>query len=149
MKVRKMMVKDIGSCIELASKLNKWFTSEAIKNMKIDLMLNNTLVVSDKKEIVGFICYSTYEGTLKLLWIAVKEEKQNLGIGSLLLNYLKDAIRKFKLTEIEVRTLTDKVKYGPYKLTREFYYKNGFKKSGYQKAKRKGWDDQIIMEMKI
>lgn len=57
--------------------------------------------------------------------------------------------KKRKLYSIEVETLPDEDEYGPYKITRAFYYKNGFEKILYKKARIKGWDDQIVLEKVI
>ena len=72
-----------------------------------------------------------------------------MGIGKKLLTWLKKESKKFKLQSINVETLPDEDNYKPYQQTRAFYYKNGFKRILYKKAKIKGWDDQIVLEKKI
>jgi GNAT superfamily N-acetyltransferase len=81
--------------------------------------------------------------------MGVKEKYQRKGIGKALLEWLVKESKRIGLMAITVETLPDEDDYAPYKLTRNFYYKNGFERIAYEKARRKGWDDQIVMERKL
>lgn len=64
-------------------------------------------------------------------------------------NTLKKEGKKNGIKKIKVETLPEEYDHKPYELTRNFYYKNGFKRVEYKKARIKGWDDQIILEKDI
>lgn len=149
MEIRKATKKDIKESIKIARDLKEWFTNEAVKNMKIDFSVNNLVVVAEKKKVLGFLCYSSYNSIMHLIWLGIRRNLQRKGVGKLLLDWLIKKSKRLGLKSIEVETLPDEEDYGPYKLTREFYYKNGFKRIAYKKARVKGWDDQIVMEKKL
>src|SRR3989338_8092840 len=69
--------------------------------------------------------------------IVAKEKKKVLGFLS------------YTTYSIKVETLPEEDIYKPYERTRAFYYKNGFERVLYKKARVKGWDDQIVLEKKI
>ena len=83
------------------------------------------------------------------MWMGVKKEFQRKGVGQKLLTWLEDEGRRFGFHSIEVETLPDEEAYEPYQRTRSFYYKNGFERILYKKARVKGWDDQIVLEKKL
>jgi len=149
------MVIEIGSedkieqAILIATGLPQWFTSEAIKNIEIDLHHNHFFVAVESNQVIGFICFTTYSGKALLLWMGVKVEAQGKGVGSMLLKKLEDVVKQLGLHSIEVETLPDEDDYKPYKQTRNFYYKSGFECVLYKKATTEGWDDQILLEKKI
>lgn len=149
MKIRKASEKDKKEALGIAKELKEWFSKEGIKNINIDLKLNNVVVVADGKKVIGFLCYTSYSGRMQLIWIGIKKNFQRKGIGEKLLKWLENESRKLRLYSIEVETLPDEDSYEPYKLTRDFYYKNGFKRVAYKKAIIKEWDDQIVLEKRL
>ena len=70
-------------------------------------------------------------------------------VGTELLQWLIEEAKHLNLFAIEVETLPDEDPYEPYKQTRAFYYKHGFKRTLYKKASQVGWDDQIVLEKTI
>ena len=149
MRIRKATNKDKEKAIQIAKELKEWFNKTAIKNMKIDFKVNNLVVALEKGKVVGFLCYNSYEGFLKIVWIGVKKEYHRKGVGTKLLNWLEKEAKKLKVEAIEVETLTDRENYEPYEATRNFYYKHGFKKLYELKPRKKDWDVQILLEKKI
>jgi len=149
MQLRKATEKDKKEAIKIAQELKEWFDKEGIKNIKIDFRLNNLAVAVDKSEVLGFLCYTSYCGKMQLMWMGVKRNAQKEGIGKKLLKWLEKEAKKYKLHSIEIETLPDEDDYEPYKKTRTFYYKNGFKRISYKKARVKGFDDQIVLEKAI
>ena len=149
MQIIKATKKDRGEAIKTASDLKDWFSKEGLKNIKVDFQLNNLVVAKENGKVLGFLCYSSYSGKMLLMWMGVKKEAQEKGIGQKLLNWLENEGRKHGLRAIEVETLPDEDDYKPYQKTRSFYYKNEFKRILYKKARVKGWDDQIVLEKKI
>lgn len=144
--IKKATASEKEESLKFATDLKEWFTPEGLKNIEVDFNMNSVIVAIDKSKVVGFLCYTSYSGRMLLLWMAVSKDHQRKGIGKKLLSYLKDLSKKLKFHSIEVETLPDEDSYEPYKQTRNFYYKNGFKRVLYKKARIEGWDDQIVLE---
>ena len=149
MKIRKATNRDKKEALAIAEELKEWFTKEAIKDMKIDFKLNNLIVAIDRNKVIGFLCYTSYSGKMMLMWIGVKRDFLRRRIGEKLLKWLEKEAKKFEFYAIEVETLPDEDKYKPYIKTRAFYYKHGFKRILYKKARLKRWDDQIVLEKRL
>jgi N-acetylglutamate synthase-like GNAT family acetyltransferase len=149
MKIRIATEQDKKEAIKIAKQLKEWFTKIAVRDMKVDFKLNNLIVALDKNKVIGFICYTSYNGRMQLIWMGVKRDIHRKGVGEFLLKWLEKESKKFKLHTIELETLSDLYNYEPYKRTRAFYSKNGFKKIFEKKARIKGGDKEILMEKKI
>lgn len=83
--------------------------------------------------ILGFITLFVAEGRLNIGWLGVSKEYQRKGVGGHLLDAAEVAGRKMGLCELGTYTLGDSVDYLPYKQTRAFYFKHGFRI--YQRSK--------------
>lgn len=149
MRITKATKKDKKEAMEVAANLKEWFSEQGLKNMRVDFELNNLIVAKENGKVSGFLCYTSYSGKILLMWMGVKKEFQRKGVGQKLLTWLEDEGRRFGFHSIEVETLPDEEDYEPYKRTRSFYYKNGFERILYKKARVKGWDDQIVLEKKL
>ena len=149
MQLRKATEQDKREAIKIAQNLKEWFNKEGIRNMKIDFKFNNLVVMRDKGKVSGFLCYTTNCGKMQLIWMGVRKDMQQKGIGEKLLKWLEKEAKRYKLYSIEVETLPDEEDYEPYKKTRAFYYKNGFKRILYKEARVKEWNDQIVLEKRI
>jgi ribosomal-protein-alanine N-acetyltransferase len=149
MQIVKAAKKDREEAIKIATNLKDWFDEIGLRYMKIDFQLNNLFAAKENGQVLGFLCYSSYCGKMLLIWMGVRREYQRKGIGQKLLNWLEREGRKHGFYSIEVETLPDEYNCEPYKQTRAFYYKNGFKRILYKKARVKGWDDQIVLEKKL
>lgn len=146
MQLRNATIRDKKEAIEIARELSEWFSDLAINNMITDFKLNNLVVARDESNVLGFLCYSTYHGKVHLLWMGVKKDSQRKGIGEKLLKWVENEAKKHKIHLLVGETLPEEDGNEPYKRTRAFYYKNGFKRVLYLKARIKGWDDQIVIE---
>jgi len=149
MQITKATKKDKKEAMKVAANLKEWFSEQGLKNMRIDFELNNLIVAKEKGKVSGFLCYTSYSGKILLMWMGVKKEFQRKGVGQKLLTWLEDEGKRFGFHSIEVETLLEEEDYEPYKRTRSFYYKNGFERIFYKKARVKGWDDQIVLEKKL
>ncbi len=149
MNIVKASKKDKQKALKIASSLKDWFTTDALKNMSLDFEMNNLVVAKEQNKVVGFLCYSSFSGKMLLMWLGVDPSWHGKGVGTNLLSWLEDEARRLGLYSIEVETLPDEIEYEPYEKTRNFYYKNGFKRVLYKKASIEGWDDQIILEKLI
>ena len=149
MNIRKASDKEKKEAIKIAESLKEWFNKDGMKSMKIDFAMNHVVVAKEKEKVLGFLSYTTYSGKMLLLWMGVRKQSQRSGVGKDLLNWLVEEARRLRLYSIEVETLPEEDVYEPYERTRAFYYKNGFERILYKKARVKGWDDQIVLEKKI
>lgn len=149
MQITKATKKDKKEAMKVAVNLDEWFNKQGLKNMRVDFELNNSIVAKENGKVLGFLCYTSYSGKILLMWMGVKKEFQRKGVGQKLLTWLEDEGKRFGFHSIEVETLPDEEDYKPYQRTRSFYYKNGFERIGYKKARVKGWEDQIILEKKL
>lgn len=147
--VRESKQSDLREIISIAKELKEWFTKEAVENMKIDFKINNCVVATDLNKIVGFAFYFSEYGKIKIIWLGVKKNNQRKGVGFALVKWIENVAKKCGSKCLEVETLTEEDDYVPYKLTRAFYYKNGFKKMYTKRAVKEGWDDVDVLEKKI
>ena len=134
MKIRSLVQKDrerlhailINGC---------FFTPEEIHTAMelIDIVLNNQAqkdyaidcIVDDQDDALGYICYGLSpmtQGTFDLYWIVVDSACQGKGIGSILLDFLEEALRGIEARMI----LVDTSSISSYEKTQRFYIKNGF-----------------------
>ena len=141
--------KEKEQALKIAKLLPEWFDDIGIKSLETDFKMNHVIVAIENKDVLGFLCYSSYGGRMLLMWLGVKKSLQRRGIGKELLSWLEKEAKRLGLYYIELETLPEEEDYKPYELTRNFYYKYGFKKVHYEKASIKGWDDQIILEKNL
>jgi GNAT superfamily N-acetyltransferase len=127
MLIRKGTEEDFNSCIKIAEELTDFFNPTGIRLLTKDISEHALFVICDENDIYGFItiCRKS-ERVAEISWLAVKKEKQNLGFGSQLINWVSDYLidRSFKL--LEAKTLSVNSSYSPYENTRKFYEKSGF-----------------------
>lgn len=144
MKIRKAIGGDIKMALAIAENLKKWFTKEALKKMR--RTFKKDLIIAFDKEVIGFLNYKINKKSITILWMGVKSNSRRKGIGRILVKALEKIAKKDRIKKIKVETLSYKDKYKPYKSTRNFYLKNNFEYKWIKKAKKKGYDDLVIME---
>ena len=89
MQLRKATEQDKKESIKIAQNLKEWFNKKGLNNMKIDFKLNNLVVARDKDKVSGFLCYTSNCGKMQLIWMGVKRDAQERGIGKKLLKWLE------------------------------------------------------------
>lgn len=144
MKIKQANKEETEKSLEIASNLRKWFTEEAIKKMRKTFRKN--LIISRDKKVLGFLNYKINKNSATILWIGIAPDSLRRGIGTKLLKKLEKIARNKRMKKLRVETLTYEDSYKPYKLTRNFYLKNGFLYKWIRKAKEKSHDDLVIME---
>ncbi|MSR86335.1 GNAT family N-acetyltransferase [Candidatus Woesearchaeota archaeon] len=149
MKIRQATKKDKTDAMTIAKSLKEWFNKDGLKSMALDFKMNHLIIAVEEEKVLGFLSYTTYSGKMLLMWMGVKRGTQRKGVGKELVDWLVKESKRLKLYSIEVETLPEEDVYEPYERTRKFYYKNGFERVLYKKARVKGWDDQIVLERKI
>lgn len=138
-----------AEALRIARGFKEWFNENGLKSIETDIFFDNLAVAVEGGEALGFACYSTYDGVMQLIWLAVERNHQGRGIGTALLKWVENEARGHGLRLIQIETLPDEDSYEPYKLTRKFYYDNGFTRIAYKKARLEGWDDQIVLEKRL
>ena len=98
--------------------------------------------------IAGYICYGLApltEGTWNIYWLAVSAEKQGKGIGSALMSFAEDEIRKAEGRLIIIETSS---KPG-YQKTRRFYLDQGYEIVGRIPEFYAPGDDKLILRKQL
>ncbi len=108
----------------------------------------HVFVAEADKVIVGYICYGITpltEGTWDLYWLAVAREKQGSGIGSALVEFAEEQIKKAQGRLVVIET---SAKPG-YKKTRHFYLNHGYKVICRIPDFYAPGDDKIILQKRL
>lgn len=85
------------------------------------------LVAKAQDDLLGFIVYEIKnQNVCEILWIAIKKEERNKGLGTALMNELEYIIEEKDVRLLMVKTLADEIEYEPYRYTRLFYRNKGF-----------------------
>jgi ribosomal protein S18 acetylase RimI-like enzyme len=130
MKILQGNRKYIDNCLSVARELKQYFTTTALRAIEKDLhrhLLFIAIDSVDSKKLLGFAaidCKNQY--VAEILWIVVKKEYQNNGIGSSLINYINNDLKAQGIKLLEVKTLSKDIKNSYYEKTRRFYKKLGF-----------------------
>lgn len=116
----------------------KWFDSFAIsKSIPLDLRIHKGFVVEENGSIIGFVTYTSKEGTAEISWMGVSPKFHRKNIGTKLVKTLEKELKKLSVKELRVDTVADSVQCEPYLRTRAFYRKMGFKVKSVKKIKSK------------
>ena len=135
MRIRKMKESDIGEIVKLIHDVyGQNDVRHFLRDLKIGLADKKEspyrfedffVVVIDEKIIaVGGAWALHYEPIARLDWFIVGKERQQKGIGSLLLRHIENHLRKKKISILVAETSSGK----NYKAAVAFYQKNGFRK---------------------
>jgi ribosomal protein S18 acetylase RimI-like enzyme len=106
------------------------------------------LVAEVGKRVSGYICYgpaSLTEGTWDIYWVAVGREEQSRGVGSALMTFVEDEIKKTggRLTIIETSSKAE------YERTRRFYRRHGYEMVGRIPDFYAPGDDKLILQKRL
>ncbi|NJE41637.1 N-acetyltransferase [Thermococcus sp. GR6] len=113
-------------CLEIVRALPEWFNEAGLRAMERDLERERTFLAVEGSKILGFITLKPLnEKALEILWMAVKREKREKGIGSELLAFIEGWALEKGFEVLVVKTSGD-LSYKPYDETRKFYEKRGF-----------------------
>ena len=66
------------------------------------------------------------EGAAEITWLGVHPEHHRKGIASALFAALSERLRAEGVRTLTARTLSERVDYAPYRITRAWYEKHGF-----------------------
>jgi ribosomal protein S18 acetylase RimI-like enzyme len=134
MKIRPLVEKDRARLLSLLIKTRSFTSQEIDVAMElIDIVLKDSIqkdyrihcMVDDGDQCIGYICYGPTpmtQGTFDLYWIAVDPDFQKQRVGSNLLDFWGEEVKKLKGRMI----LADTSSIPQYEKTKKFYLKNGF-----------------------
>ncbi|NWF91861.1 MAG: GNAT family N-acetyltransferase [Syntrophaceae bacterium] len=135
MKIRSLLPKDRAKLHAMLIKAGVFTQAEIDVAMElIDIVLKDktqkdyqiNCMVDDQDQAVGYICFGPApmtQGTFDLYWIVVDRNFQGGGIGSKLLDFLEDVLKKLGGRMI----LVDTSSVPEYEKAQDFYLKKGFK----------------------
>lgn len=149
-----MLKKDRPALIEILHNTPEFKPAEVVVAEEvIDSYLDGgdsyyVCVAETNKVIAGYICYGMTpltEGTWDLYWLAVARQKQGSGIGSALLEFAEQQIRKVqgRLVVIETSAKPE------YKKTRHFYIGHGYELVCRIPDFYAPGDDKIILQKRL
>lgn len=121
---------DLKAVINVVNKLHpKWFDENALKNIPLDVQVQNCLVAKEGKNVIGFISFTIDKenNTSEITWMGIDLNYHRKGIGSQLLNNIERRLRSLGVSELFVKTVGHtSPPYKPYEQTVNFYRKHGF-----------------------
>lgn len=134
MKIHRLVVKDRAKLLLMLIKTRAFTFQEIDVAMElIDLVLKDSIqkdyrihcIGGEEDSIIGYICYGPTpmtRGTYDLYWVAVDPDFQKQGVGSTLLEFLEEVVKREggRLILADTSTLPH------YEKTQRFYLKNGF-----------------------
>jgi D-alanine-D-alanine ligase len=108
----------------------------------------HVLVAEVGKGVSGYICYgpaSLTEGTWDIYWVVVGREEQSRGVGSALVTFVEEEIKKAggRLTIIETSSKSE------YERTRRFYHRHGYEMVGRIPDFYAPGDDKLILQKRL
>jgi GNAT superfamily N-acetyltransferase len=127
MRVRPITPDVLEACQTIIRGLPDFFTDDVPDKIAHDLDAGHGWVVINDDGVVGFIvveCRSSRAA--EILWIAVRHDQRNQGVGAALLEHALDALAADNITLVETKTLDASADYEPYIASRTFWEHHGF-----------------------
>jgi ribosomal protein S18 acetylase RimI-like enzyme len=147
MKIRESTEKDFTGIMKVVRALHpKWFNNFAInKSIPLDLKIHKGFIGEEKGKVLGFITYTSKDGMAELSWIGVDPKLHRQGIGTKLFNALEKELKRLGIRKLQVDTVADSEESEPYRKTRLFYRKVGFRVERVRKAKSEDTGEEFEM----
>jgi len=155
-KIRPMTQRDKPAIIRILTATPEFKPPEiVVAEEVIDSYLQNSyqsgyhiLVAEVRELVVGYICYGLApltEGTWDIYWVAVSREEQSRGIGSVLMAFAEDEIKKAqgRLAIIETSSKPE------YEKTRRFHHRHGYEVVGRIPDFYAPGDDKLILQKRL
>lgn len=133
---------DSNKISELEKKFPQFLGINSIRRMLLENPFTKYYIYIKGNEIFGFINYDILYERAELIYIEVLEEKQDMGIGSILLEYMIEDCRKREIENITLEVNIENKK------AIHLYEKFGFYKVAIRKAYYQGIDG-ILMEKEL
>jgi len=144
--IRTMERGDEPAIVHLAGSLSTFFPEDVIAMIKDSLKTKPVMVGTLGKALVGFLVYTLRDAnTAEIMSMGVAEKYHGLGLGSMMLDTLEQALEKQGVRKLIVATLSYTVKYKPFEKVRTFYYHRGFNSLGIQQNYYEDGLDRLIL----
>lgn len=115
-------------CADVLQDLPEWFGIEESTKQYIDEVVKHSfMALYESDEAIGF--YSLREenkDVLDMYVLGIKKRCHGKGLGTILQNHVNEYAKNLGYSYVMVLTLSDKHSDKGYKMTRDFYHKNGF-----------------------
>lgn len=150
LKIRKAVPEDLNRLVEIVRSLPEYFLPEHLDDIEADIRRDENLVAEIDNKMMGFINYRVASpGLVEIQWMAISPEAQSKGIGSSLMTEFIAQIQNQGIKVIELSTIASSDNFEPYKRTRKFYEKFGFKEIRIDKDYYGPGDDRGIMRKEL
>jgi GNAT superfamily N-acetyltransferase len=127
MRVRPVAPDDLEACQTIVRGLPDFFTDDVPDKVTNDLDAHHGWVITKDDGVVGFAVVEYRSSrAAEILWIAVRHDQRNQGVGATLLEHVLGALAADNITLIEAKTLDAAAGYEPYIATRAFWEHHGF-----------------------
>jgi GNAT superfamily N-acetyltransferase len=126
--VRALLPDDAGACDAIVMGLPEWFGNEqGLEECAAAVRSHAGLVAIDGHDVVGFLTWvPRADRTAEITWMAVRADRRRTSAGRALLGELVERLLEHGVTELRVKTLSERDPYPPYAETRTFYRSMGF-----------------------
>ena len=127
MRVRPGAPGDLEACQTIVRGLDDYFTDDVPEKVANDLDAHHGWVITKDDGVVGFavVGYRTSRAA-EILWLAVRDDQRNQGVGATLLEHVLGALAADDITLVETKSLDASADYEPYIATRAFWEHHGF-----------------------
>jgi GNAT superfamily N-acetyltransferase len=127
MRVRPAARNDLEACQTIVRGLPDFFTDDVPDKLANDLDAHEGWVITEGDGVVAFavVAYRSSRAA-EILWIAVRDDQRNQGVGATLLEHVLGALAADDIALIEAKTLDAAAGYEPYIATRAFWEHHGF-----------------------
>ncbi|HEY7151784.1 MAG TPA: GNAT family N-acetyltransferase [Solirubrobacterales bacterium] len=127
MRVRPVAPDDLEACQTIVRGLPDFFTEDVPDKIASDLDAHHGWVITKDDGVVAFAVVEYRSSrAAEILWIAVRRDQRNQGVGATLLEHVLDALAADDIALIQAKTLDASADYEPYIATRTFWEHHGF-----------------------
>ncbi|SFM36368.1 Acetyltransferase (GNAT) domain-containing protein [Paenibacillus sp. 1_12] len=102
-----------------------WFTQNVFEDTRKDLTFQDAICLQINDELMSFIIFTCWEGTIYITLMATHPDYQGRGYGSELVTAFFEHVQELGFNEIKLLTVPQEVK-PIYEKTITFYKKQGF-----------------------
>jgi ribosomal protein S18 acetylase RimI-like enzyme len=148
--IKELLSEEIPKVVAVLESLRQFFPEEAIPMIEFSLKEHHSLAGCLNEDVVSFLVYELRDSkTAEIMWMGVLEEYHGLGLGTMMLDYLEQMLKRRQVSQLVTSTLSYTVPYKPYEKVRTFFYHRGFKALGIQSNYYEEGIDRLILVKQI
>jgi ribosomal protein S18 acetylase RimI-like enzyme len=119
---------DAEACVEVLAQLPEYFTPDTHAALRRDFHDRRAWVAVEDGTVVGFVLVEgRFPTAAEITFAAVRPERRGSGIGTRLVTRALAELRADGVALVEVKTLDASARYEPYRATRRFWERRGFR----------------------